>query len=385
MDEDEIVLEEGELSDSDEEYTPLERPTNYSKTQPLPRLPMNPVVSESDEEELQSDSDSDSDPNTKKVKKPKIRLKPQLQQRPQRHKKFDIWSNRLQEDTLAATLDNCDVVQKDRSRDVESYDFTLAHGYYENKFKVVERTNNKRRHGDRNTNFRQKQRSLSGDRDIKGDAKIIPDLKVDVNDKPEDLAKDIANKLYEEKEELILKAINILGKQKAIDIFNKVKDIEADGGMMIMNQTRRRTPGGVYLFLVRHDYHITPDQRNAIFGEERQNYKNLVKKKQKQKRLKLRQEIAQSREKMLPDLLTRAEMLASQNPTRKEKKTDDQDFVNPPPTPETDGCENSRDGMEGSTSPVMNSNDSLDTSKDKINTYDDDFLDLGCTDDMDLF
>ncbi|XP_057669022.1 phosphorylated adapter RNA export protein [Diorhabda carinulata] len=384
MEHDDIVLEEGELCDSDDEYTPLERPTNYSKTQPLPRLPSNPV-SESDEEERQSDSDSDSDPNTKKVKKPKIRLKPQPQQRSQIHKKFDIWSNRLQEDTLAATLDNCDVVQKDRSRDVESYDFTIAHKYYENKFKVIERTNNKRRHDDRNTNFRQIRRSTSSDRDIKGVAKIISDLKIDINGKPEDLARDIANKLFEEKEELILKAINILGKQKAIDIFNKVKDIEADGGMLIMNKTRRRTPGGVYLFLVRHDYHITPDQRNEIFGEERQNYKNLIKKKQKEKRLKLRQEIAKSREKMFPDLLTRAEMLASQNPTRKEKETDDQDFVNPPPTPETDGYENSRDGMEGSTPPVINSNDSLDTSRAELNTYDDDFLDLGCADDMDLF
>lgn len=96
--------------------------------------------------------------------------------------------------------------------------------------------------------------------------------------------------------------------------------------------------------------------------------------------------LAASKAKLLPDLLTRAELLACQNPTRKVKdETEETDFVNPPPTPETDGHENSGDGMDGVPQPVMNGSDCLGTSRGTVNTYEEDFLDINCSNDMDLF
>ena len=39
--------------------------------------------------------------------------------------------------------------------------------------------------------------------------------------------------------------------QVALELFAKTQAVEMDGGMMIKNGARRRTPGGVYLHLLR--------------------------------------------------------------------------------------------------------------------------------------
>ena len=178
-----------QLSDDSDTYTPLERPADYSGSQPNPRFPVVLPESESEAELQSSDSDSDSDCNRKKSKKPKIKLKPKLQQ-PKR-KKYDIWSTRVQEDVLAETLNSCDVTIKDRSRDVESYDY-LSH-----------RVSNKRTRDDRkNPQIRSVGRSRSHER-TKGNARKIQELAVDGSNTPEEIARDVATKLSEEKEELI--------------------------------------------------------------------------------------------------------------------------------------------------------------------------------------
>lgn len=59
--------------------------------------------------------------------------------------------------------------------------------------------------------------------------------------------------------------MDIIGKQKAIDFFEKTKKIEEDGGMLIMNGSRRRTAGGVYFWLVKNDKHIPQEKIREIF------------------------------------------------------------------------------------------------------------------------
>lgn len=61
--------------------------------------------------------------------------------------------------------------------------------------------------------------------------------------------------------------------------------------IVLQNQTRRRTPGGVFLFLVRHDKHITYQQQHSIFNEERTNSKQKIKFKSKEKYKKMREKI----------------------------------------------------------------------------------------------
>lgn len=59
--------------------------------------------------------------------------------------------------------------------------------------------------------------------------------------------------------------VDIIGKEKAIDFFEKTRKIEADGGMLIMNGSRRRTTGGVYFWLVKNDKHIPQEKIREIF------------------------------------------------------------------------------------------------------------------------
>lgn len=131
----------------------------------------------------------------------------------------------------------------------------------------------------------------------------------------------------------------------------------------------------MFLFLVRHDYDLTHEQKNIIFEDDKEKTKIKLRNKQKKKLKKLKDEIAASKNKLLPDLLTRAELLAKEN-NRVRKETDERDVINPPPTPETDAHDNSGDGMDGN---------GTDENRRKCETYDDDFLEINCSNDMELF
>lgn len=63
--------------------------------------------------------------------------------------------------------------------------------------------------------------------------------------------------------------MEILGKQQAIDFFEKTRKIEEEGGMLIMNGSRRRTAGGIYLYLVKNDDHIPQPKIREIFYQEK--------------------------------------------------------------------------------------------------------------------
>ncbi|CAH2005311.1 unnamed protein product [Acanthoscelides obtectus] len=366
--------------------------------QPTPRFPRNDYQSESEEEPQSSDTDSDSEPSLKQKKRPKIKLKPKSRRTTApKEKKYDVWSTRVQEDFLAETLNSCDVTSKDRSRNVESYDYTLAYKLYnkdkpESKPFVDQRRGNKRTVDDRrNSHFRQRRRSSSSDKEKKkGKPRIILDLAVGTDDSPDEIAKDIGNKLYEEKEDLILKVVQNLGKKRTFEIFKETKKIEEDGGMLIMNQTRRRTPGGVFLYLVRNDYHITPEQKRNIFGEDRKKNNRAAKERQKEmlKKVKMQNEAAKAN--LLPDLLSRGDLFAAKDgASHRLKETDENDsgFNNPPPTPETDANENSNDGVDASPSASLAEHvvHEMEDKRGKLNSYDDDFLDISGSAEMDLF
>ncbi|KAF7280148.1 phosphorylated adaptor for RNA export isoform X2 [Rhynchophorus ferrugineus] len=394
MEQDQAELEEGEIQDDDTEvYVPLERPQNYASVIPQKRFPIvDNQYSDSEEEQQSSGSDSDletSNQRNKKVKKIKIVPKP-LKCRSEKNKKYDVWSTRAQEDVLAETMNSCDVTIKDRSRSVESYDYNLARQLYaeENSKQNYKRTRDDRK----NVNFKPRKRSDSSERKIKGTSRVISDLTVDITNSVDDIAKDIANKLCEEREDLIIKVLNTIGKRRTIEIFDETKQIESNGGMLIMNQTRRRTPGGVFLFLVRHNSELTAEERKNIFNEDRQKYNKAVKDKKKEKIQKMKCDIEIERGKLFPELLTRAELFATQDSTRKLKKTDESNCTNPPPSPETDNHE-SCDGMESASlvaksqsSILLHSvgNNCMDSTRGKPTTYDEDYLDIGC-DNMDLF
>ena len=67
------------------------------------------------------------------------------------------------------------------------------------------------------------------------------------------LGDELADKLSEPNVELMVGVVNLVGHEVAVELFNKTKEVEAQGGMMIKNGKRRRTSGGVFLQLLR-DY-----------------------------------------------------------------------------------------------------------------------------------
>ena len=64
----------------------------------------------------------------------------------------------------------------------------------------------------------------------------------------------IAEKLGETNKEAIrsiTRVVRVLGVAQAMELLNKALDIEAHGGMLTPDKSRRKTPGGVYFYAVR--------------------------------------------------------------------------------------------------------------------------------------
>ena len=77
------------------------------------------------------------------------------------------------------------------------------------------------------------------------------------------LVAEISESLQEENKEQLTKAIEIIGLERARTCFTKAVEIEDNGGMMIISGKRRRTPGGVFFYMVRTE--ASKDERRIIF------------------------------------------------------------------------------------------------------------------------
>jgi phosphorylated adapter RNA export protein len=165
---------------------------------------------------VDSDSGNDSDSPGFRAKKPKLKKTNGPAADETKQHKYKIWCRDLQEASLTEDLVNCDVRQNvlDRSRDVESYDYNLAYamedqhdtGSFATKSRALPQ-GTKRRYGDRGSVKLRlgKRESNSNDSDCRGSPRAIFDLNVTLENSNEEVASDIANKLCEEKDDLICK------------------------------------------------------------------------------------------------------------------------------------------------------------------------------------
>ncbi|KAK3522157.1 hypothetical protein QTP70_026976 [Hemibagrus guttatus] len=117
--------------------------------------------------------------------------------------------------------------------------------------------------------------------DFKGRYEITAD---DPKDK---VIEEIAHRLMEPKKELIERVVNVIGTKKAIELLSETATIEQNGGLYTVDGSRRRTPGGVYLNLLKNTPSITQDQVKEIFHDE--NQKEYNNKKTNKKAAKQRQ------------------------------------------------------------------------------------------------
>ncbi|XP_045216919.2 phosphorylated adapter RNA export protein-like isoform X2 [Mercenaria mercenaria] len=273
---------------------------------------------------------------------PEVRTDSVNSQAAQKKKSNNIWGSVLTEQDLTQTLSKSAAVDKPdeilyNERNVESYDFTKkyqdkrrgwdlddseAHSA-DNKTEILEsrmitesrpvasrsiigyedtldkskdsrdlrhnlrRPNNRKRKADSGNDRQQR----SGVHDRLGVKKVTTtrlgeiDMSVDMEDS--ELIKKIAEFLHEPKVELIERVVTHLGKEVAIRIVQATKDVEESGGMYTLDGSRRRTPGGVYLTLMKQQPEFNKDVRKLIFVEdveEMQKHRKEKRKKAKRRR-----------------------------------------------------------------------------------------------------
>ncbi|XP_076140479.1 phosphorylated adapter RNA export protein [Alosa pseudoharengus] len=90
------------------------------------------------------------------------------------------------------------------------------------------------------------------------------------DDPKEKVIDEIAHRLMEPKKDLIERVVNVIGNKKAIELLSETATIEQNGGLYTVDGSRRRTPGGVYLNLLKNTPSITHEQVKEIFQEENQ-------------------------------------------------------------------------------------------------------------------
>ncbi|KAM9334711.1 phosphorylated adapter RNA export protein [Symphorus nematophorus] len=215
----------------------------------------------------------------------------------------NIWGSVVQEqcqDAIAAELGifGMEGEVSMSSRNVETYNFVLARKIME-KEREIERQKTEggevsmldaeleeymkgrgpeeRGGGDAKRKRSAKERlGPKAEMDIKGRYEIT-------EDDPEDkVADEIAHRLQEPKKDLIERIVKVIGTKKAIELLGETATLEESGGVYTMDGSRRRTPGGVYLNLLKNTPSVSKAQVKQIFLEEHQ--KECKSKKAAQKR-----------------------------------------------------------------------------------------------------
>lgn len=75
----------------------------------------------------------------------------------------------------------------------------------------------------------------------------------------------MAKNLEEEKSDLIIRVVSVIGKDESLKLYTNTQQIEKNGGMMTINKQRRRTPGGIFLWLLKTSSKIDETKKKEIF------------------------------------------------------------------------------------------------------------------------
>ncbi|XP_061618272.1 phosphorylated adapter RNA export protein [Phyllopteryx taeniolatus] len=114
--------------------------------------------------------------------------------------------------------------------------------------------------------------------DVKGRYEITED------DPEEKVVDEIAHRLQEPKKDLIERIVRVVGTKKAIELLGETATLEESGGVYTLDGSRRRTPGGVYLNLLKNTPGVSRAQIREIFFDESQKEQKSKKAAQKRRR-----------------------------------------------------------------------------------------------------
>ncbi|CAL1282572.1 unnamed protein product [Larinioides sclopetarius] len=178
-----------------------------------------------------------------------------------KRKRNNIWCDVLQDQMISETLNHCGIKNKPAgygSRGEESYDYTLGYKYQkkdddadvDDQMSADDVSETSSVHSNKSFKNRKKENFVHLD-----SAELAA-------------ARKIIKVLSEPKRHLIYRVVKFIGVEKAMELMKMTEDIEENGGMMIKNQQRRRTPGGVYFQLLKVDKHIEKSAIDKIFEGE---------------------------------------------------------------------------------------------------------------------
>lgn len=236
----------------------------------------------SDEGEIHSDSDSDDGGPIWSNKRAKgtdsLLNKPALpqavSQKPARTKNANVWGAVLLEQSSTDISSSFGAVgmQYRVSRGPESFDLPKeskesSSSGSEEESKPAKTITHIKKGKNKNNRKRKKPRCKSSVPSYEPGKSITLNKRCELSDTdPVDkVAEEIAFRLWERKRSLIRSLTEVLGVAKAIDFCNKTESIEKSGGLMVMKGTRRRTPGGTFLYLVRNDPKVDQDPIKKVF------------------------------------------------------------------------------------------------------------------------
>lgn len=247
-----------------------------------------------------SESDSSEEEASWRRKRQKVSIRPSVTpgNAPGARKVNNIWGSVVQEqcqDAIAAELGifGMEGEVSMSSRNVETYNYVLARKIMEKEREqdkdevsmldeqleeyMKGRNSDERPGGDAKRKRSAKERlGPRAEMDVKGRYEITED------DSEDTVVDEIAYRLQEPKKDLIERVVKVLGTKKAIELLGETATLEECGGVYTLDGSRRRTPGGVYLNLLKNTPSITKAQVRKIFLDEQ--HKEIKNKKAAQKR-----------------------------------------------------------------------------------------------------
>jgi PHAX RNA-binding domain len=103
----------------------------------------------------------------------------------------------------------------------------------------------------------------------KRESKILPDLSATHESNDVEFSREMAENLEEEKCDLIMKVVSVIGREASMNLYKITQKIEREGGMLTMMKNRRRTPGGIFLFLLKTSDKIDEDLKKEVFNNDK--------------------------------------------------------------------------------------------------------------------
>lgn len=118
--------------------------------------------------------------------------------------------------------------------------------------------------------------------------RLFRHLEIDKKTDPMIVGREIAYRLQEKKMRLIGHVARVIGFTLTMEVFSETKKICKSGGLKVENEERKRTPGGIFLYILKNRGYASATQMKDIFQHENERSKEAKRRRCQIKRNKKR-------------------------------------------------------------------------------------------------